>query len=47
MESVLFESRYSYDYEGYNKIGPEGCQHMSKAGWKNLTYLELGMKIEM
>jgi hypothetical protein len=29
-------------YVGGNSIGANGCDHLSKADWKNLTYLYLG-----
>ena len=32
---------YSWRYEGDNNIGAEGCEHLSKADWKNLTSLNL------
>lgn len=30
-------------YKDYNKINDEGCKHLKKAAWNNLTHLELGI----
>ena len=35
--------RYQLWYLGINKIGDEGCRHLSQSKWNNLQTLNLGI----
>lgn len=44
-KSHLTMSKYIFKNKGNNKIGDTGCKHLSKAEWKNLRELYLGINL--
>lgn len=41
-KTIPFRLEYESGYVDGNQIGDEGCEHLSKTTWKNLSFLDLG-----
>ena len=48
MEKIgAFKFVYKYQDLASNQIGDEGCAHLSRTDWKNLSTLDLGICANM
>ena len=48
LEKIILPGfRYSLGYAESNNIDAAGCQHLSKADWKNLSSLDLSKPADM